>query len=174
MEDRPVVAGGDLTNLNGWMERRRNVSNIWQRLVELWRGAGLTIRPPAQQEAIRAFEAKYNVVLPADMREYFLTVDGMEDELDPGMNRFWPLQMVKAVEDELSEIHGDRWAYPGCFVFVDHCIWCFAWAIRLGREPSVASGPVFQVTANEVPGRQIAPSFTAFVEMYLKNQYSVL
>src|SRR5262249_45683667 len=150
------------------------MSNLGQPLVDLWRGAGLTIRPPAGQEAIQAFESKYNVVLPADMREYFLTVDGMEDELDPGMNRFWPLEMVKPVEEELSECHKDRLAYPGCFVFVDHCIWCLAWAVRLGKESVVSSGPVFQVTASEVPGRQIAPCFTAFVEMYLANQYSVL
>jgi hypothetical protein len=153
---------------------RHEVLNLWQRLVALWRDAGLTIRPPVRPEAIQAFESKYGVVLPADMRAYFLTVDGMEDELDPGTNHFWPLGMVKPVEEELSERHKDRLAYPGCFVFVDHCIWCFAWAVRLGKEPSEASGPVFQITASEVPGRQIAASFTAFVEMYLADQYSVM
>lgn len=108
------------------------------------------------------------------MRDYFLTVDGMEDDLDPGMNRFWPLGMVKPVEEELSERYKDRLAYPGCFVFVDHCIWCLAWAARLSHEPAALSGPVFQVTACEVPGRQVASSFTAFMEMYLVNQDSVL
>jgi hypothetical protein len=155
-------------------EEEGEVSGLWHRLVELWRGAGLTIRPEAGSEAIRAFEWKYEVVLPADMREYFLTVDGMEDELDLGMNRFWPLSMIKPVDEELAEHHNDRLAYPGCFVFVDHCIWCFAWAVWLGKKPSMISGPVFQVTASDAPGRLIAPSFTAFVEMYLVNQYSVL
>ena len=148
--------------------------NLWQRLVELWQGAGLTVRPPARADAVRAFESRYGVVLPDDLRAYFLTVDGMEDELDPGTNRFWPLGMVKPVEEELSEQHQDWLAYPGCFVFVDHCIWCFAWAVRLGKEPAAVSGPVFQVTASEVHAQQIAPSFTAFVEMYLADQYSVL
>ena len=150
------------------------MSPLGQRLVELWRGDGLTIRPPARPEDIRTFETRYGVVLSDDLRAYFLTVDGMEDRLDPGLNRFWPLGMVKPVEEELSDQHGDRFAYPGCFVFVDHCIWCFAWAVRLGKEPAAESGPVFRVTASEVHGQQIAPSFTAFVEMYLANQYSVL
>ena len=101
--------------------------NIGQRLVELSRGAGLTIRPPTGREAIQAFESKYNVVLPTDMREYYLTVDGMEDELDPGMNRFWPYLRDWFTNryrgKELSERHKDRLAYPGCFLFVDHCIW---------------------------------------------------
>jgi len=143
-------------------------------LAILWRDAGLEVRPGVQPSAILAFETRYSVPLPADMREYFLTIDGMEDELDPGTNRFWPLHMVKPVEDELTERHKDRLAYPGCFVFVDHCVWCFAWAVRLDRDPSPVSGTVFQVTASEVPGRPIAPSFTAFVEMYLSDQYSVL
>ena len=75
--------------------------SLWERLAVLWRDAGLLIRPGVQPPAIQAFEARYGVTLPSDMREYFLTIDGMEDELDPGLNRFWPLHMVKPVEDEL-------------------------------------------------------------------------
>jgi hypothetical protein len=148
--------------------------NLWQCLVDHWRSAALIIRPPVKLEAIKTFESKYSVILPSDMREYFLTVDGMEDELDPGLNRFWPLGMVKPVEEELSEQHKDRLAYPGCFVFVDHCIWCFAWAVRLGKDQAAVSGPVTQVTGGEIPGQQIAPSFTAFVEMYLADVDSIL
>jgi len=87
------------------------VSNLWQRLVELWRGAGVTIRPPATLDAIQAFESNYGIVLPDDMRAYFLTVDGMEGEFDSGTNRFWPISMVKPVEEELSEQHMDQLAY---------------------------------------------------------------
>jgi SMI1 / KNR4 family (SUKH-1) len=150
------------------------VPSLGERLTVLWRDAGLRVRPGVEPAAIQAFQAKYHVTLPTDMREYFLTINGMEDEFDPGLNRFWPLHMVKPVEDELTEIHKDRFAYPGCFVFVDHCVWCFAWAVRLGKEPSLVSGPVFQVTAGDTPGRQIAPSFTVFVEMYLADQDNIL
>lgn len=140
----------------------------------MWRDAGLTIRPAAEPTTIRTFEAKHGVILPADLREYFLTVDGMEDELDPGTNRFWPLAMVKPVSQELTDIHPDRWAYPNCFLFADHCIWCLAWAVRLGKDSLEISDPVFKITGDNVPGRMIALSFTAFVEMYLEDQYSVL
>ena len=150
------------------------MSILWQRLLELWRDAGLIIRPPAPPEAILTFESKYGVVLPADMRAYFLTVDGMEDELDPGFNRFWPLGMVKPAEKELSERHEARLAYPGCFVFIDHMIWSHAWAVRLGECQATVSGPVYQVRPDEISKRQVAPSFTAFVEMYLADQFSIL
>lgn len=153
--------------------REAEVSDIGPRLVELWRDFGVTIRPPARPETIHAFESRYGVTLPDDLRAYFLTVDGIEGELDSGTNRFWPLEMVKPVEEELSERHGDRTAYPGCFFFADHCIWCFAWAVRLDRESAAVSGPVFLVTASDTPGHQIAPSFAAFVEMYLLDPDSV-
>ena len=150
------------------------MSARWQQLASLWLDAGLTIRPGVDAAAIRAFEIRHAVVLPADLRDYFLTVDGMEDELDPGLNRFWPLAMVKLVSNELKDIHHDRWAYPECFIFADHCVWCLAWAVRLGKAPLEVSEPVFQVTGDTVPGRMIAPSFTSFVEVYLQNPDSVL
>ena len=150
------------------------MSTRWQQLAAMWHGAGLKIRPGVDATAIRAFETKHGVVLPADLRDYFLTVDGMVDELDPGTNRFWPLAMVKLVSDELEDIHSDRWEYPECFIFADHCIWCLAWAVRLGKEPLEVSEPVFQVTGGAAPRRMIAPSFTSFVEMYLQNPDSVL
>lgn len=146
----------------------------WQQLTTIWRDAGLTIRPGVNPAAIREFEVRQGILLPADLREYFLTVDGMEDELDPGTNRFWPLSMVKLVSDELRDINTDRWAYPGCFVFADHCIWCLAWAVRLTKHPREISEPVFQITGDKAGGRMIVPSFTSFVEMYLRDQYSVL
>lgn len=146
----------------------------WQSLVELWQVAGLAIRPGVDLAAILAFGARYGVALPDDLRAYWMTVDGMEDDLDPGLNRFWPLDMVRPVCDELSHIHPDRLAYPGCYVFADHCIWCFGWALRLSREPAERSGPVFQVTGGDPPGRQVAPSFTGFVEMYLVDRTCVL
>ncbi len=132
------------------------------------------IRTGVNPTEIQSFESKYRVRLPGDLREYLLTIDGMEDELDAGINRFWPLAMIKPVHEELSDINPDRWAYPGCFLFVDHLILSLAWAVELRNEPSELSGPVFQVTGGDHPVRQIAPSFAAFLEMYLQNPFSIL
>ena len=74
-----------------------------RRLIDLWRTAGLVIRPGVHP-AMQSFELKYGVQLPADLRDYFLTVDGMEDDLDPGINRFWPLEIVKPVSEELRTL----------------------------------------------------------------------
>lgn len=151
------------------------MSNLWQSLATFWRDAGITNRAGVDPSKIQAFESKYGVRLPNDMQEYFLTVDGMEElPFDPAYNRFWPLAMVKPVSEELSENHSDSLALPGCFLFVDHLIWSFAWAVELRNEPSELSGPVFQVTGGDHPVRQIATSFTAFMEMYLQDPFSIL
>lgn len=150
------------------------MSDSWLRLISLWRDAGLVIRPGVDASAIHAFETKHGIVMPNDLRNYWLAVDGMEVDLDPGLNRFWPLDLVKPVSEELTEIHPDRWAYPDCFVIADHCLWCLGWAVRLGRTSTERSGPMYLVSGGDPPGWQVAPSFTAFVEMYLVDQESVL
>jgi len=143
-----------------------------RRLVELWRNAEVAIRPGVSPSAIQAFEKRYGVRLPNDLRDYFLTVDGMDAELDPGFNRFWPLEMVKPASEELADVNPDRWSYPNCYVIVDHLIWSFGWAIKL--DGTADSGQVVQVTGGTTSKGIIASSFTAFLEMYLENQFSIL
>jgi hypothetical protein len=147
---------------------------IGLKLIELWSRAGLTIRRGVQPADISKFESRFGVNLPPDMRGYYLTVDGMEDELDHGLNRFWPLAMVKPVDLELTSAHADRHAYPSCFVFADHCIWCLAWAVQVTQEPLSTSGAVFQVLGGMPPGRRVAASFSDFMAMYFAEPMSVL
>ena len=158
------------------------MANHWERLINLWRrtsvdqfrGNGVAIRSPTTPQEIQAFESKHDVVLPADMTEYFLTVDGMHDDFDSAMNRFWPLHMVRPVDEYLTELNQDRMAYPGCFVFADHSLDICAWTVQLGKTRTLVSGPVFEVSSNYIAGQQIAQSFTAFVDTYLKDQFSIL
>jgi hypothetical protein len=108
------------------------------------------------------------------LRGYFETVNGMDDEMDTALNRFWPLSRTKLASEELSDIHPDRWAYPDCYIFADHSIWCFAFGVKLGCEYDRCSGPVVFVTGGLPVGKQIADSFPAFVEMYLQDPMSVV
>lgn len=150
------------------------VDNIAQHLIEFWRTGPCSIRPPASHEAVTHFESKYGVILSDDLRTYFLTVDGMDDDdLDPALNRFWRLASVKPVHEELGDKYSDRFAYPGCYLFADQLNWCFGWAVRLNATASTLSGPVFIVTAGYPPGPQIATSFAEFLTKYVDNPDSV-
>ena len=152
--------------------------NLWGRVVKRWRAEKIEVRSGADPDAIASFERKYGVVLPADVREYFATVDGMNDNnIDDKTYRFWRLEEVKPVEDELSDADGivcsDRFAYPACFVFADYCFHCWDYAVKLTDDPA-QSAPVYRVTFGEVPGEQMAASFREFMERYADDPRSII
>ena len=98
--------------------------------------------------------------------------------MDDGMYRFWPLQEVKLVEDELADtengtVYGDRYAYPNCFVFADHCIWCWGYAVRITDDPN-QPGPVFRVTGDKKPGEEMASSFFEFMSQYAERPDNII
>ena len=147
--------------------------DVWSRLAEYWRDIGLNVPPGVDATAIRAFESKYRVTLPADLRGYFSTVNGSGEDMDEDLYRFWSLAELKPVHEELEDHHPGRYAYPDCFVFADHCIWCWGYAVRI-TEDKEASGPVFRVTGWDAQGEQMATSFVAFMESYLSDPGSII
>jgi len=73
-------------------------SDLGEQLLRFWSSLGLEIRPGVTEAALAQFEARYGVVLPPDMRTYFMAVDGMNGEVDDQrMITFWPLEQVKPV-----------------------------------------------------------------------------
>ena len=111
------------------------IADPWNRVIENWRRSNIAIRSGVSADAIAAFESKYGVLLPTDVREYFVAADGTGDEMDNDLYRFWPLAEVKPVHEELADTelfsYPDRFAYPACFVFADHCINCWDYALNL-------------------------------------------
>jgi hypothetical protein len=161
----------EVAAVNIWWHKEKSLA---QRLAMKWRKGGLVIRAGATPRQLSEFEAKYGVVISDDLREYFATVDGMDDnELDFGDNHFWALSKLRRVEEELAEGHAERFAYAGCFVFVDHLLWCCAWAVRIESYPSELSGPVFQLGSGE-PRPPMAPNFRQFLELYLAKPINIL
>jgi hypothetical protein len=130
----------------------------------------------ATTNEIAAFEAKYRIILPSDVREYFTAADGTGDDMDEGLYRFWPLSEVQPVHDVLVSdrfTYPDRFAYPDCFVFADHCINCWDYAVRLTKDAKQPA-PVFRVTGADQPGEQMASSFREFMERYAENPDSII
>ena len=77
--------------------------DLWNRIIERWRHSNIATLRSASPEAIVAFEKKHAVVFPADVRDYFATVNGNGDDMDDEMYRFWPLADVKSVHEVLED-----------------------------------------------------------------------
>lgn len=148
------------------------------RLVTYWRKESLQIEPGVTTSEISTFQDRYKVVLPPSVRLYFETVNGTGDDMvGELLYRFWPLCELKPVEEELSGVDGftysDRFSYPQCFVFADHCMNCWLYAVKLTSDPNQPA-PVFRVTASDPPGEQMASSFSEFMEQYLADPRNIL
>jgi hypothetical protein len=141
---------------------------IGERLRERWVATGLPVRPGVRPGEIDAFESKYGVFLPPDLRDYFATVDGMES--DDYWLEFLRLGAVRSVPDEMAD-------YPAFsdivntlpdagqhFVIANFMLSSHFYAIRLSRENSQRT-PVLWILGEH--HAQIANSFTEFGERYL-------
>jgi hypothetical protein len=147
------------------------LADPWNRVIEAWRRSKIPIRAGVSAYAIAEFQSKYCVVLPTAVHEYFMAADGTADEMDDGLYRFWPLAEVKPVHEELADT--DRFAYPDCFVFADHCINCWDYAVKLTDDPAQPA-PVFRVTGSNSPGEQMSPSFREFMQRYADDPKNII
>ena len=132
-------------------------------LRDSWVGRGVAVNPPAPSAAVEAFESKYQLRLPPDLRDYFLTVNGMLDgESDDDLLSFWPLESLVPAADEPE-------LWPGvpdpsvCFAFADYFIVSNVFAIQLSR--SDASTPIY---VNDDP-TPVAHSFAEFATLTLAS-----
>ncbi len=151
------------------------------RLRSHWSQEGIRIRPGVSLQQIEAFERRYQVRLPPDLRQYFTKVDGMEaGETDHDMFSFLPLEAVKSLPEELAHFGGIpdfteiMWSLPDphCwFVIVDYLITSAVYAIRLAAVPE--STPVLWIGSGK-HHRVVAPSFSGFADKYLANPFDLL
>lgn len=146
-----------------------------ERLKSHWSQSGLKVRSGVPSHQIEEFESRHQVSLPLDLREYFTTVDGMDDEdtFDSEMISFLPLQAVRTIPDVLGkhgkisvhhEIMGSLPEPHRWFVIVDYMIGSAVFAIRL--SPVVESNPVLGYCG---PYQIVAPTFSDFLEAYLTD-----
>ena len=105
------------------------------------------------------------------MRDYLLQLDGTgthwPGDQDVKGFSFWQLAQIRPVNEELAA-HGLR-AEKGLeryFVFADFGTWLWAYAIRLGADPSAGNRIV--MIGNDDP-IHIADSFDEFVDLYVQD-----
>lgn len=156
-------------------------------LLEFWKYQGISLSPGVSDQQIQGFENHYGVCLPGDFRTYLQTVNGMErtrmTQCDDATNIFWRLPTL---DDEFEIEHEEfigplskLWNEPGphagstrnLFIFADYCINSAVFAIHLlPGHPNY--GKVFRIHA--LPPELAADSFSAFIEIYLRDRMEAI
>jgi hypothetical protein len=156
------------------------VLELLERLLAFWAAHGGTVRPGNPPERLTAFEARYGVRLPADLRAYFAACDGAEyPEQDPDGYRslieFYALGDVRQIAERAGrppglaprELNG---AAPGAyFVVADYSIDAAIYSIWLTADPRAPAPVVIGPHTPEDDGHLLAPSFAEFLRLYLDN-----
>jgi len=139
-------------------------SSLCIRMARHWYRDGSApdqFRPKCPTEAdIQAFEEQNGVRFPADFREYFQRLNGID--MDPGLFRFWPLsRLIPLKSSSTVALETDRH-----FVFADYMVGTWYYAIYLGEDPFLQN----RVILPDFPSQPVvAHSFSEFVELYLAD-----
>ena len=144
------------------------MNKIGESLKQYWLRQGIKLKTGAAESELHAFENKYNVALPEDLKDYFSTVNGFNNsDVDDDVITFLPLEEV----EPLSKAWSKKPDVKSYFIFADYSISCHVYAVQLTNEAKLNS-PIFIVyDDNPIP---IADSFSEFAKGYLNNDYKIL
>ena len=144
----------------------------FKRLKEHWQSHGIECASGASLADIATFETSNGVVLPNDMRSYFLTVNGMGElgTSDNDFFSFWAIQDLKTVAEDLPNRTARFADAARYYMFADHSIGLPTYAIRLSENPQDET-PVASVFADRGSFgiETFFGSFTEFVNGYLND-----
>ncbi len=148
--------------------------SIGQSLKTHWLLHDIEVNDGVSEAALESFEAKYAVVLPADLRDYFLCVNGMpQGASDEALIRFWMLEEVKPLPEVAPDYSSPQYidSPESLFLLADYSLWAHAYAIRLTTPPA-KSNEVF-VIGGDSPVLLFS-SFSELVDSYLTDKDSLL
>lgn len=136
--------------------------NIFEQLRQHWIDAHVPVAEPADSTEIEAFEARHQIVLPPDFKDYLRITGGMKHgEIDEESMSFASLETLN---------DPSRWRPVAPrrkrLTFADFLIFSHWFDIEL--DPDALSGQIF-VTFSDDDSNLIAPTFRDFLEAYLAN-----
>lgn len=145
-------------------------TSVGESLKRHWSSHNIEINAGVSEVELKAFEGKYGVVLPDDLRDYFRCVNGMPpDVVDDGMIRFWMLGEMKPLPQGAPKYSVSSYVKnpESLFLFADYSIWAHAYAIRLESVPSPSNEIIIIGYKSPV---LISHSFSEFGDHYLTDK----
>jgi hypothetical protein len=145
-------------------------TNVGESLRRHWASNNVEINGGVSEAQLSAFEHKYDVTVPQELRDYFLSVNGMpSDVVDTEMIRFWMLEELGPLPELAPDFADPRYIEnpESVFLFADYSIWAHAYAIRLTKAVT-ESNEIF-IIGPKSP-LLLCGSFSDFVDRYLTNK----
>lgn len=147
--------------------------SVLQELKQHFIDDGVQINPPVSVEELALFEQKYGVVLPDDLKDYFLLFNGTgQGNFGESGYAFFSLEELEPICETSDLNEEEKSIYSNCFAFSDYMIWCWGYVVRLN---SVAGdNPVFSIYLSSPSDLKVANSFSEFVSIYLENPDDII
>jgi len=134
------------------------------RLEQHWHkdSPGFSLERPKRvtEDEIQAYEQRNSLRLPADMREYFLRLNGIDSA--PGFFRFFSLaRLIPLKSQSYPTFNSEHYS-----IFADYMAGTWYYAIYLGEDSFLQN----RVILPDLPGPPVlARNFSEFVELYLAD-----
>lgn len=130
-----------------------------------WRADGVPLNPPASAADLLRLEAALGVPLPADVRYYFATANGMADgqPADDSLTNFWPIERMLT----------DPWQQSGSDALGSHRDLAFADVLFSSWFICFRVRPNSQLTVHVEGALLELPSLEALFRRYLDDPRSL-
>ena len=134
----------------------------FETLVATWRAGNIEVLPGVRDEQLLALESRFRLRLPNAFRAYLGLAGGMgHSGCDEGLIHFWTLDEIARHLGEPGSL--ERWPF---LPFADYSIEWYVWALPFGTGGTVLDS----VCTYGPPLHQCAPTFSAFIGMYLREE----
>ena len=129
----------------------------------------------AEEKDIIEFEREHKLLLPTDLKQYFKSFNGTNDNYNERFFSFQSITNFKSIEDELMHRNGvpDYSGivnvladYKDCFVFCDYEFHLMTYAIKLYNYESNRN-EVYVICGDSY--KLIAETFIEFLTLYLEG-----
>lgn len=127
---------------------------------------------PAADALFEAFESKYHVLLPEQVKSNYTRMNGSLDYTDGTTSwiRFWPLDEWRPAQQAFPDEAVANSLSPSAFVCADYALECVYFLIDLDQDAS-SYGSVFGMGATRLG--LAAASFTAFIECVAQDSAEI-
>ncbi len=140
--------------------------NLVQRLKQHFIDDGVEINEPASENEVESFQEKYNVKIPDDLKEYFLTFNGTgQGNFGDSGYAFFSLSEFELICETSDLTSNEKETYVNCFALSDYMIWCWGYVIRLTAD--LGKNEVLSIYLESTPNPKVANSFSEFIALYL-------